>query len=136
MKIVLLSFLVSFSALAAPVKIQFTQTAGQSGKIFYAVFNKSSQFPKGTPVASGSVSTAKAIAQLDLAPGTYAISVFLDKNGNGRLDTNALGIPKERFGFSNNPRILTGAPSFNDCAVRVLDQDNELSIKLITLLDQ
>jgi uncharacterized protein (DUF2141 family) len=47
----------------------------------------------------------------DLPPGTYAIALFHDENGNGRLDTR-FGVPTEGFGFSNNPRILFGPPSF------------------------
>jgi uncharacterized protein (DUF2141 family) len=135
-KAFLLLSLLSSSVFAAPVKITFTRTAGQVGMIYYAVFDRASQFPKGTPVASGSVSTAKSVATLDLEPGTYAISAFLDRNGNGQLDTNRLGIPTERFGFSNNPRILTGSPSFNSAAVRVLDQSNDIMIRLITITDQ
>ena len=34
--------------------------------------------------------------------GTYAISAFYDENGNGKLDYNILGIPKESAGISNN----------------------------------
>lgn len=128
--------LVSFSAVAAPVKFNFTQTMGKNGKVYFAVFDKASEFPKGNPVQSGSVATGGArdvSATLDLPAGEYAVSVFLDENGNGKLDTNVIGIPRERFGFSNNPRILTGAPSYRDCAVRVLEQENDYEIRLIKL---
>ncbi len=136
MKLFFLLTLISFSALAAPVKINFTQTMGKSGKIYFAIFDSSAQFPKGTPVKTGSVAIAgqrDISTNLDLPAGEYAISTFLDENNNGRLDQNIIGIPKERFGFSNNPRILTGAPSYRDCAVRVLDQENDLEIRLIKL---
>ena len=136
MKFALLVFVFSFSAVAAPVKINFTQTMGKTGKIFFAIFDSSAQFPKGTAVKTGSVAIAgqrEISADVDLPAGEYAISVFLDENNNGKLDQNMLGIPRERFGFSNNPRILTGAPSYRDCAVRVLDQENDMEIRLIKL---
>ena len=136
MKLFLLAFLFSFSAMAAPVKINFSQTMGKSGKIFYAIFDSSAQFPKGSAVKTGSVAIAgqrEISTSVELPAGEYAMSVFLDENNNGRLDQNMLGIPRERFGFSNNPRILTGAPSYRDCAVRVLDQENEMEIRLIKL---
>lgn len=126
----------SFSAVAAPVKMNFSQTMGKSGKVYFAIFDKASQFPKGKPVKTGSVAVSGqsiVSATVDLPAGEYAVSTFLDENNNGKLDQNVVGIPKERFGFSNNPRILTGAPSFNDCAVRVLDQDNSFDIRLIKL---
>jgi uncharacterized protein (DUF2141 family) len=44
--------------------------------------------------------------------GEYAIAVFVDVNGNGKMDKNFLGIPKEQYGFSNNVMGKMAAPSF------------------------
>lgn len=55
--------------------------------------------------------TSDAIALGQLAPGSYAIAIIHDENGNGKLDTFA-GIPREGVGFSRNPPIRFGAPSF------------------------
>lgn len=46
-----------------------------------------------------------------LPPGGYALAIIHDQNGNNRLDT-FMGIPKEGVGFSRNPPIRFGAPSF------------------------
>ncbi len=46
-----------------------------------------------------------------MKPGTYAVSLVHDENANGKLDTKAM-IPGEGFGFSRNPMILFGPPSF------------------------
>lgn len=46
-----------------------------------------------------------------LSPGTWAIAVIHDENGNSKLDTFA-GIPREGFGFSRNPAIGFGPPRF------------------------
>lgn len=46
-----------------------------------------------------------------LPRGGYALAVIHDENDNHRLDTFA-GIPREGFGFSNNPAIGFGAPRF------------------------
>lgn len=51
------------------------------------------------------------IAFEGLAPGTYAVAVIHDENGNNKLDTT-LGIPREGFGFSRNPAIGFGPPKF------------------------
>jgi len=45
----------------------------------------------------------------DLAPGDYAIRLMHDDNGNGQLDRNAVGMPTEGYGFSNNPRVMRAA---------------------------
>jgi uncharacterized protein (DUF2141 family) len=46
-----------------------------------------------------------------LAPGSYAVAVIHDENDNARLDRFA-GIPREGFGFSRNPPLGFGPPSF------------------------
>jgi uncharacterized protein (DUF2141 family) len=136
MKLFFVLMLLPVASFAASVKLNFSQTMGKTGKVYYAVYDSDEQFPKGKPVTTGFVETSgqmNPVATVDLPAGEYAVSVFLDENGNGRLDQNVIGIPKERFGFSNNPRILTGPPSYRDCAVRVLEQNNEFDIRLIKL---
>lgn len=49
----------------------------------------------------------------NLKPGRYAFKFFHDENKNEKLDVNWLGIPKEGFGFSNNPSMTFGPPSFD-----------------------
>lgn len=50
------------------------------------------------------------------APGRYAIRLFHDLNGNGKLDKNFFGIPQEPYAFSNNASGSMGPPDF-DAAV-------------------
>lgn len=40
----------------------------------------------------------------NLPAGQLGVQVFHDANGNEDFDTNFAGIPRERYGFSNNPR--------------------------------
>jgi uncharacterized protein (DUF2141 family) len=44
----------------------------------------------------------------NLAPGSYVASVQHDEDGNGKLKTNFIGIPKEGVGISNNPGGMPG----------------------------
>ena len=55
----------------------------------------------------------------DLAPGRYALFAMHDENANGDLDRNFLGIPTERYGFSNGARGTVGPPSFDAAAVQI-----------------
>ena len=54
-----------------------------------------------------------------LPHGEYAIAVFVDLNGNGKMDKNFLGIPKEQYGFSNNVMGKMAAPSFEQAKFEV-----------------
>ena len=51
--------------------------------------------------------------------GEYAIAVFVDVNGNGKMDKNFLGIPKEQYGFSNNVMGRMAAPTFDQAKFEV-----------------
>lgn len=66
----------------------------------------------------------------DIPAGTYAISIFFDENGNKELDTNGFGMPKERYGFSNNVRHAMKAASFEESAFRLKDNKQVITIQL------
>lgn len=66
----------------------------------------------------------------DLPFGTYALSIFNDLNDNEELDTNAIGIPKEPFGFSNNAMGAFGPPSFKKASIRFSENNQSTEIKL------
>ena len=66
----------------------------------------------------------------NVVPGTYAVAIFLDKNQNGRIDTNVFGIPKEKYGFSNNVYPLTRAATFKESAFTVTTAPGTQTIRL------
>ena len=84
------------------------------GKISVALFNREDEFMGKNLVSQSTVAKAGEVQiTLDsIAPGDYAISVMHDANENSELDSNAFGIPKEGFGFSNDAMGIFGPPSF------------------------
>jgi uncharacterized protein (DUF2141 family) len=67
----------------------------------------------------------------ELAPGSYALAVIHDANGNGEIDLNVFGIPTEAWGFSNDAKGNLGPPSFDAAAVTVGgDQPTRIDITL------
>jgi uncharacterized protein (DUF2141 family) len=54
-----------------------------------------------------------------LAPGSYAVQMFHDENGDGIMSTNMFGIPTEGFAFSNAAKASFGPPSFDAMKVDV-----------------
>lgn len=64
-----------------------------------------------------------------MAPGDYAIAIVHDENGNGKLDTFA-GIPREGVGFSRNPALHFGAPSFQSARFAIAGAPVEQDIRL------
>lgn len=62
--------------------------------------------------------------------GTYAVKVFHDENANNKLDKGLFGVPKESYGFSNNPRIRRGKPSFEETSFEFGPGYEEIEILL------
>jgi len=48
--------------------------------------------------------------------GRYAVALWQDVDGDQKLDTNFLGIPREPVGSSNNAKGSFGPPKFRDAA--------------------
>jgi uncharacterized protein (DUF2141 family) len=66
----------------------------------------------------------------NLKNSTYAVSVYHDENNNGILETSGLfGFPSEPFGFSKNPSVRFGPPSFKKSAI-IVNDDKNITIKL------
>ena len=64
----------------------------------------------------------------NVAPGTYAISVLHDLNGNQRMDFELNGMPKEPYGMSGNDMGM-GPPTFEAVKFEVGDSDVDLRIR-------
>jgi len=62
-------------------------------------------------------------------PGTYGLGVFQDEDDSGKLHTNFLGIPKEGYGFSNNPSVMR-LPTFKEVQFAVEQEDASVLIHL------
>ena len=107
----------------------------QKGDAGLSVFNSADGWPEDNTKAfahgphpfSG---TATAIT-LQVPPGRYALVALHDENSNHKLDKNMFGIPKEGFGFSNNPHVMLSAPSFDTAAIPVACPTTETTIHLI-----
>jgi uncharacterized protein (DUF2141 family) len=109
------------------------------GQVCLSLFNKAQGFPSKASGALQSrcvevTNSSMTVTFEGLQTGNYAVAVFHDINKDGTLNQNRLGIPTERFGFSNNPRIIAGPPKFSDSSVLLAGQETTIQIKLRGLL--
>lgn len=117
-----LAAVAALTAHAADLRLEVSTPAQKQGTVLAAVFDKSEGFPRGKPLqtATAVVVDGKAVVLFTGLPeGDYAVSAFLDENGNMKLDANLFGLPTEPYGFSRNARNLAGPPSFVDAAFRM-----------------
>jgi uncharacterized protein (DUF2141 family) len=110
------------TASAAELVLEIEGYKSEAGRLMAAVFDNEAAYESGegaylalqhSPVVEG-----HRISFGNLPEGEYAVKVFHDENGNGELDTNGLGMPKEHYGFSGN-RGLMGPPRFDQAKVHV-----------------
>lgn len=114
--IVLLTMGLSSHVLRAQnrVEVIINEVKDDTGTIILGLFSDEATFLK-KPIFGKTVkaSPGKIVIIFDGVPdGTYAVSIIHDSNGNGELDSNLFGIPKEGFGFSNDAMGTFGPPSF------------------------
>jgi uncharacterized protein (DUF2141 family) len=71
-------------------------------------------------------------ARFDHIPaGKYGVVVLHDENENQKLDRNIFLVPKEGFGFANNPRVLLAAPPIEKATIPVTCPTTTTEIHLI-----
>lgn len=97
------------------------------GSIEIGVFDSPAGFPfKGSePIGVSVRADLPVVAHRfrGLEPGRYAVAVFHDRDGDGRLDKTLVGRPKEPYGFSNGARASAFAPpAFESAAFELLGE--------------
>jgi uncharacterized protein (DUF2141 family) len=110
----------------------------KAGKIYAAVYKEGDDFPSDKTIlsrSSGDAAKGKCELTIGAIPfGAYAIAVYQDVNGNGKLDTGMFGIPQEPFAFSNNFRPKFGGPSFDKCKFDFKEDNQTLTMEMINSL--
>ena len=84
-------------------EIVVTGIKENSGTIVISIHDSAESFRKHIPYRSVELAVTgdKAVYHIRLKAGDYVFCVYHDVNSDGKLNTNAIGIPKEPFGFSN-----------------------------------
>lgn len=101
------------------IKVIVVGLHSNDGEVDCALFNSADGFPgdasKAIKTVKSKIENEQATCRfVDVLPGDYAVSEFHDENGNGKLDTNFLGMPKEGVGASNDAAGHMGPPKFDD----------------------
>ena len=122
----------SFSQEASALKVKVENIKKVKGSMMIAIYNHEDQFLSKEIMSDGKAIEKNTIEFTfnGLKAGTYAISIYQDENGNGKLDANFMGIPLEPYAFSNNFRPIFRKPSFEQTKFR-FDADRTIQVDLI-----
>lgn len=85
------------------VSIEFSGVERNGGKVYVSLFNSEKSFKEKQVYLKFELQPTSENFQkeISLPNGEYIFSAYQDHNGNGKLDASLIGIPKEKFAFSN-----------------------------------
>jgi uncharacterized protein (DUF2141 family) len=100
------------------IKIKIEGIEKSEGQLKVGLYTEKDEFAGEVPLIGKIVKVNSKIEVCvfdSVKDGKYAISLYHDLNSNNKLDKNWLGIPSEKYGFSNNPKIRKN-PTFDQCS--------------------
>ncbi|MEM7436778.1 MAG: DUF2141 domain-containing protein [Myxococcota bacterium] len=118
------------------LRIEVLNIQSDRGQIGCSLFTKADGFPSDAKKAASMTFVKpkgrKATCVFKkVKPGTYAISVLHDLDGDGELATSLVGRPKEPWGVSNDaPAQRFGPPEFKAASFKVTGEAQTLRVKL------
>jgi uncharacterized protein (DUF2141 family) len=127
------------SAAAAPggVEVRLEKMRNARGVVHICLTADSAAFPdcaKDPKAITRTIPASTAVVRFEnVAAGPHALAIFHDENGNKRLDT-FLGIPREGYGFSQNPVVRFGPPRFAQARFPVGGGIARLTVRMQYLL--
>jgi uncharacterized protein (DUF2141 family) len=122
-------------AAAVTVTVTVTGLRNNKGVVYCKLHDRRTTFPSRKhasirPTKARPANRQAVCTYINIPKGRYAVVIAHDENGNGKIDTNFIGIPKEGYGFSNNVRPFLSAPSFNSAGFPVTG-DVTVTIRVI-----
>lgn len=117
------------------LEVKLNSLKNTKGRVCLSLFSGPKGFPAGGKGSSLKASrcvpaSSTSITFTNLSLGNYAIAVVHDINSDGQLNINALRIPSEGFGFSNNPPLRFGPASFSDSQIFVSGTKTVVQIQM------
>ena len=92
------------------LEMEINNLESNKGPIYIRILDENEN-----PVIVGTSSVVNYSSKISfdsISPGKYAIQFFHDENENQKMDFSLIGIPKEKFGSSNNVKPVLGPPKF------------------------
>jgi uncharacterized protein (DUF2141 family) len=122
----LLLFVFDSVVVAQNIEIVVSGVKSGKGQALIAVFKDQESYEKREPFIGLQFDKSKIVdgqmtTSIELEPGVYGISFLDDKNKNGEMDNNWIGIPKEGFGFSNFEHKGFKKPRFDDFQIEIME---------------
>ena len=120
----------------AVLTVRVENVSPKGGNLRIALYDRTRYDADGEPVTDRVVAVkpgANLVTFDGVEPGEYAIKMFQDQNRNEKFDQNWIGLPVERYGFSNNAGpdwLHLGPPRFDTAKILLRSGANATTIRL------
>jgi len=117
----------------ANITVTLTGVKDVTGNIQAGLYNSANGYNKGGTVRGARVDVVAdtvIITYSDLPDGDYAIKLFHDVDGDGKMNANLFGMPTEPFAFSNNAVGKMGPAKWKDAKFTVSGSETAHAMKL------
>lgn len=123
---------------SANLKVRVDGLRSMRGKVLAYIWNQGDGFPsekqKTLTIAEVAIRDGQAeiVVEVPASEKRLAVSVMHDENGNGKMDSNFLGIPLEGYATSNNvPHSMIGPPRYKDAEFEMRGTPAVVQIKML-----
>ena len=132
------SAMLASAAHAGLVEIAVTGIAQARGHVRVELCTKTTFLTKDCPYqgVAPAMRGATLVQISNVPPGEYAAQAFQDETDQGVVHQNALGIPRERIGFSNDAPLRVKGPRFNDAAFSVGGEMRKITLRVKHLFSE
>jgi len=116
--------------------VHFKHIRNTKGQLCMAIFANQDEFKVERPCwklycSKKDIRNGEYHIQIPFKEGLWGFSVLDDENGNGKMEYNFIGIPREGCGFSNYMPKGLHRPVFNDfCFQLKRDETKALEVEL------
>lgn len=116
---------------AAELQIIVTNVRNVLGHVQINVCTEKTFLTDHCPYHGAAVSVVgETVVKVTVPPGVWAVQAYHDENDNEEVDRDALGIPTEGIGFSNNAPFRFGPPSYHDAKIQLGTEGGKISLRL------
>jgi len=117
------------------VFVKLTNLKSDEGKLSVSIYNDPKTFPKTTGMLEEKIvedfrDGECTLSFTGLKPGTYAVAGLHDENGDGKMNFNLIGIPKEGYCFSNNVMPKLRAAKWDESKFILKDSNIHIEIEM------
>ncbi|MEM6359660.1 MAG: DUF2141 domain-containing protein [Bacteroidota bacterium] len=116
------------------LKVTVKDIKSKEGTMFFVLWTGKDGFPSELDKAYKiekvkDFSTSASHTFKNLPYGDYAVAVFQDKDNNGELEKNFIGIPREPIAMTNMTGM--GKPSFKKCTITLNSPEKNITLGFI-----